>query len=100
MNGYNGDPIHIDYLGIPGAWITDLHHAWMAEYEYVDTPVDVVLMAGLNDILNDQSAEEIMRDILYFRKSVKEITRHGERSSFAVCTLPFAPHLYLSTWRR
>ena len=90
-NGYPGDEVHVDYLSIPGATISTLHHALLAEYGRAKTPVDICLIAGLNDILRDRTAEKVMKDILAMRKSVDEKFKYGHDSTFAVCTLPFAP---------
>ena len=79
MSGYEGDEIHIDYLTIPGATVRELEHAFMAEYGNVHRAVDVLLVAGLNDILRGAKESEILEDIQHFSDSVKSISaRTGE----------------------
>ena len=41
---YRGNPIHVDYLTIPGASILDLMSAFKQEYRDVSQPLDVVLV--------------------------------------------------------
>ena len=96
MSGYEGDEIHIDYQTIPGATVRELEHAFMAEYGNVHRAVDVLLVAGLNDILRGATDHEILEDIQHFRDSVKSISaRSGElyQGSFAAATLPFPPKI-------
>jgi len=96
INGYPGDPIHIEYISIPGATIRDLHHAFRAEYGNTHRPVDVILCSGLNDVIAGSNSDEIMQDIYDFGKTVRSICL-GENSaywsSFAAATLPFPPQL-------
>ena len=96
FNGYQGDPIHIDYITIPGATVKDLHHAFLAEYGNIHRPVDVVLVAGFNNIIRGSSADEIMKDIIDFNGTVSNIcfgNNNAFWSSFAAATLPFPPKL-------
>ena len=46
INGYKGDPLYVDYLGIPGARVKQLHHAFICEYGQVNVPVDVVMIGN------------------------------------------------------
>ena len=66
-NSYPGDDQHIDYITIPGAYIKDLHHAFMAEFKGVYRPVDVLLVGGVNDVLRGLTAGQILQDILNFK---------------------------------
>ena len=77
----------MDYLSIPGATISTLHHALLVEYGRVESPVGICLIAGLSDRI----AERVVKDILWMRKSVEEKFRQD--STFAVCTLQFALHV-------
>ena len=48
----------------------------------------------MNDVLHENSAEQILTDIIRFKKSVLSMNRDtssGEMCSFAVATLPFSP---------
>ena len=54
---YEGDSIHVDQISIPGAKGEELRQAWI--YEYCDQfrSMDVLLVAGLNNILRPQHGE-------------------------------------------
>ena len=73
LNGYPGDPIHVDQLTIPGAIIQTLHHASMCGYSGEHRQVDVLLIAGLNDLLKDRTVKNIMNDIKQFKESVENL---------------------------
>ena len=93
-NLYPGDDMHIDYITIPGATIKDLHHAFISEFSGVYRPVDVLLVGGVNDVLQGRTAEQVLSDILNFKKSVLSLNQDpgsGHLSSFAVATVPFPP---------
>ena len=49
---YIGDDIHMEFVGIPGGTVKSLHPAFCCEYSNQDIIVDVLLVAGLNDILH------------------------------------------------
>ena len=89
MNGYEGDPIHIDVIAIPGACIAELTHAFKAEYGKMYRPVDILLVSGLNNVMSGQGPEEVMKEILIFKREV--LATPG--SSFAVATLLMPPSL-------
>merc|ERR1712015_114870 len=86
---YEGDLIHLDEICIPGGKIEDLHHAFKSEYAKFKRPIDVLLAAGLNNFKKDEP-DAIMAKIRAFKATV--INRR-DGSTFAVCTLPFAPQL-------
>ena len=87
---YSGDLIHLDYITIPGARMKVLHHALMAEYSKVNLPIYVLLIGSLNDILKDQTSEEVMADIKLFRNFVMSL-QGGMSNTFAIATLPSPP---------
>ena len=68
--GYEGDVIHVDWNTAPGANIQTLHNMWYAEYKNQRKPVDIVLVGGLNNILQGDSNNKIMGDIEAFYSSV------------------------------
>ena len=91
---YEGDPVHLDYVTIPGATIEQLHHAFEAQYNGCKQPLDVLIVAGYNNILQDQSLDEILQHLQDFKKAVINMSCEGERfNSFAVSSLPFPPRL-------
>ena len=87
-NNYPGDPIHVDTIAIPGARVRDLEHAFSAEYAALPRPSDVLLCAGIYNLLKDQqTVEQIMSEI----NSFKKVVLRNPQSSFAVTTLPMPP---------
>ena len=48
---YEGDVQHTDYLTISGATLETLFHAFKIEYSYHTKPMDVVIIAGVIDIV-------------------------------------------------
>ena len=92
-NKYEGDPIHVDYISIPGGTIDTLIHAFMAEYGGTRTPVDVLLVCGLNDLRDEKkTAEDIMKSIQRLAVRVRNMPGvELTASTLAVATLPFAP---------
>ena len=89
LNNYQGDPFHLDEICIPGSRIRNLMHAFQAEYSGIGRPVDIILVAGINNILEGQEPEDVMNEIKTFRREVMRLSG----SSFAVATLPFPPCL-------
>ena len=88
-SGYEGDPIHLDEIAIPGAKIEDLHQAFKAEYSNIRAPIDMILAAGLNNFQQEVNTV-IMSKIRSFKQTV---VRREDGSTFSVCTLPLAPRL-------
>ena len=86
--------MHIDFITIPGATIKNLHHAFIYEFKGLYRPVDVQLVGGVNNVLRGRTAEQVLADILNFKKSVLSMNldpASGHLSSFAVTTVPFPP---------
>lgn len=90
---FKGTDIHIDWEGISGANVRDLLHAIRAVYGRSAIPVDVLVAAGSNDIIQGRSIKDIIRDLNKFKAMVLEIApRHYTgKSTFAVCTPPHPP---------
>ena len=59
---YDGDKLHIDYLTIPGAHIMDLVEAWKIEYFQETRPMDVFILAGLNNLAKGDKVDSMLRD--------------------------------------
>ena len=89
MNGYEGDPLHIDQVGVAGASVEDLEHAFLAEYSHTDIPCDVLLVGGFIDLVRHRRPKQIIRDARDFKQSVLRVPD----SSFAMSTLPLAPSI-------
>ena len=54
INGYHGLRDHVDQIAIPGATIQELCHAFLAETRESDEPVDLLIYAGNNDLLQSK----------------------------------------------
>ena len=52
-NKYIEDDIHMECVGILGRTVKSLHHAFSSQCSNQEIIVDVLLVAGLNDILHD-----------------------------------------------
>lgn len=98
---YAGDSLHIDYLSIAEADIRTLKNAFRAEY--VDNPptlkpMDVVIVAGYEDIAYGFERNYIMDKLYEFAEMVMDRTRlqqnnRNEANSFAVASLMYPPQL-------
>jgi hypothetical protein len=93
---YEVDAVHIDYITIPGAKIETLQQAFRIEYGKETRGIDVLVVAGLNNILRGDSVEALMRKIDLLRNTVMKQSTHFHPESpntFAVATLLYAPLL-------
>ena len=59
---YEGDRSHVDYITIPGGRISDLTNAWKIEYFQDSRPMDVILIAGLNNLIKGYTPDEMLRE--------------------------------------
>jgi len=95
-SGYPGDEIHVDIIGVPGATIKMLHHAFLAEFENSYRPVDVLLVGGLNDVMKGRPLHKIMTDLNNFKRDVIALKRPSGTNgdcTFAVATVPYPPKI-------
>ena len=95
---YVGDMIHVDYLTIPEGCLEDLVHAFRLEYELLNhvKPLDVLVVAGYNDLLQNKSRHFIMEGYKHLAQLVYNLgkDRHpGATNSFAVASLLYPPRL-------
>ena len=88
-NGYKGDSIHVELVGVPGAHVQHVHHAVVAEYGAMHRPLDVLVVAGLNNLAAGHTPILVMDELEEFKRDILKISG----SSFAVATLPFPPAL-------
>ena len=94
---YEGDVMHVDYITIPGASIDTLSRAF--RLDYIDKnhpkPLDVVLVAGYNDIIKGQTKQNIMNSFLKFTDLVKSAgsSLYQESNTVVVSDLMYAPQL-------
>ena len=91
---YEGDLVHVDYITIEGGLIPELLLAF--KYDYVDVtpskPLDVVLVAGCQDVAQGFAREFILRGMQEFAHTVLSSNREV-RNTFAVASLAYPPSL-------
>lgn len=93
---YEGDKSHIDYITIPGGKIADLINAWKIEYFQETRPMDVMLIAGLNNLVKGWKPDEMLREYDYLVQSVMYQAHkyHPElHNTCAIGTLYYPPQL-------
>ena len=93
---YEGDSDHIDYITIPGATVLDLIEAWKIEYYDEQRGMDVFIVGGLNNIINGDKPETIMRDFDYLAQLVQHQAHKYHQpihNSCAIATLIYPPQL-------
>ena len=95
---YGGDINHIDYLTIPGARISALINAFRIEYLADPLPrnIDVLLVAGYNDLVEGYARDYIIEKIYNFADLVLQSQNQsypGGRNTFAAATLYYPPQL-------
>ena len=98
---YQGDQLHIDYLTIDSADIQTLMDAF--KMEYLDfppstKPMDIVLVAGYQDLLAGHSRYEIIGKLHEFADLVKGKARelqlsHDVSNTVAIASLMYPPRL-------
>ena len=98
--GYEGDPLHVERVAVAGATVKGVAHAISANYFSLGEPVDLLLCAGINDIIKGRSAFEILADYVML---AEVLSTHLPTSTLSVCTLPLPPMLCRlagdRTWR-
>ena len=88
------DSLHVDWLTIPGANIDELSYAWRLDYHREPKPMRILLVAGLNDLLQDSTVKQIQEKILRFESDISGQNRHHlRRNEFFVSPLLNPPKL-------
>ena len=82
-------PFHIDIESICGGKIIDLFNAWRHTYRLQEAPVDVVVVAGLNDVPN-LTTEQYMGVVRAWDYEVRLV---NPSSSFRICKVLRPPSL-------
>ena len=85
-----GSPFHMDQLCIPGATIRELVHGLLCEYRDHPAPLDVVLFAGTNNLLQGQSMEMVKREL---KEAKFEIEAANKENSVAIASIIYPPKL-------
>ena len=95
---YAGDMLHVDYITIPEGCIEDLVHAFRLDYELSEQqkPLDVVIVAGYNDLLKNNSRTFIMEGFRHLSDLVLNLGKSkqpGNKNTFAVASFLYPPSL-------
>ena len=98
---YSGDSLHIDYLTIEEANLKTLNNAFHKEYldfPPTDKPMDVVLVAGYQDLLEGNSRNYIIKKMHQFAHMIRGKDREQNKSrqesnSVAIASLVYPPAL-------
>ena len=90
--------IHADYITIPEGCIEDLVLAFRLDYELLNhhKPLDVLVVAGYNDLLKEHSRHFIMEGFKHLSQLVSNLGKDKHplvKNSFAVSTLIYPPRL-------
>ena len=84
---YEGDINHIEYITIPGAQVLDLLEAWKIDYYKESRAMDIIVVAGLNNLIHGQSPESIMRDYDHLVQVVKHQGRKHNPETTNTCAI-------------
>ena len=96
---YEGDLVHVDYVTIEGGLIPDLLQAFCQDYRddgLLEKPIDVVLVAGYQDVRKGYARDYILRGMMELGNivlSLKNRTSPEKKNSFAVASMMYPPAL-------
>ena len=87
--------MHIDWVTIPGAVLADLIQAWSIDYKREKTPMRILVVAGLNDLLRGGDRVSVMAALRQFKEVVAANDHYhpGTPNKFAVAPLLIPPRL-------
>ena len=86
--------IHFDMDSIVGGRIQDLTTALMKNYLHLPNRAEIIVMAGINNIGDGDTANQIIRNMRVMKQIVKEHSmkwKHVPPSYVSFCTVPLAP---------
>ena len=63
FRGWMADSSHIDWITSPGATIQSSHKMWQVNYGQESRAQDVIVVAGLNNVLRGEFIDTIMEHI-------------------------------------
>ena len=86
---------HFDIDSIVGGQMRDMTRALVKNYLHMPNRMEIIVVAGINNIGRRHSPDNVMEDVEELRQVVKEHSEkwaHSPPSYVAVCTLPLAPN--------
>ena len=87
-------PIHIEMESIVGGRVRDMTRAIIKLYLRYKERLEIILVAGLNNIGENQTAAEIIEELKELKDAVKAhsvVHGHGQPSVVSISTLMYAP---------
>ena len=96
---YPGDIVHTDYISIPGAGLGILTHAFKHDYmqdRTIPRALDVVMVAGYNDLVEGLTREYILNKFTEFAEMVLDLRVNNNpdlRCTVAIAGLMYPPQL-------
>lgn len=84
FRGWMGDSSHIDWITSPGAKIQSLHKMWQMDYGQESRVQDVLVLAGLNNVLRGESIGTIMEHINKAKLSIKKMDQLSRLPCFCI----------------
>ena len=88
------ESIHFEMEAIVGGRVRDMTVALQNNYLFTPYRLELIVLAGINNIGEGQAAEEIIREMQYLKEKVAEHSRkweHDPPSYVSFCTLHLAP---------
>ena len=85
---------HFDIDSVVGGQMRDMTRALIKNYLHLPNRLEIIVVAGINNIGRGHSPDNVMEDVEELRQVVKEHSEkwgHSPPSYVAVCTLPLAP---------
>ena len=96
---YEGDLLHVDYVTIEGGLIPDLLQAFCQDYRddgMLPKPIDVVLVAGYEDVRKGYARDYILRGMMELGNivlSLKNSANPEIKNTFVVASMMYPPAL-------
>ena len=88
------DTVHFDIDSIVGGKVKDMKRALEKNYLHMPNRMEIIVVAGLNNIGAGQKADTIIKDMREIRQMVKDHSDrwgHVPASYVTFCTIPLAP---------
>ena len=87
---YEGDATHCEYLTKPGAKVEELQRMFESNYAHEKRKIDVLLVAGLNNLIRSECGENLVEKYIHFKTAIKN---QNEHNTCGIAPLLYAPQL-------